>query len=306
MIGKLVQTCINRSPLTSIYSKVPEFDAKYYEINDLVNLTGYMVSGNQSTHMIDVSNYYKYVHVESSHAYESIPFTKPDLKYNKLNLSFDRPFASGDLVSDLFKAMLKQRFQDKKEDILDDDPIWINPSDVNDAIYQFLMPFFVCGCWESESKEMNVILNNLNKQVLQDLLDAYQCLKVVYGMTFGTLITSIYAISLINEFAFQHCSLEFNFKEFNPFVYLKSRTPDMDRIYKLRDMCTSMCYITNSRYIDYVNHLNSEFYELFTSNSMIIFDIRVPRIIFAATAGAILSLTGMLMQTVSQLQVWEA
>ena len=33
---------------------------------------------------------------------------------------------------------------------------------------------------------------------------------------------------------------------------------------------------------------------------MIIFDIRVPRIIFAATAGAILSLTGMLMQTVSQ------
>ena len=35
-------------------------------------------------------------------------------------------------------------------------------------------------------------------------------------------------------------------------------------------------------------------------NSMIIFDIRVPRILFAAIAGAILSLTGMLMQTVSQ------
>lgn len=33
---------------------------------------------------------------------------------------------------------------------------------------------------------------------------------------------------------------------------------------------------------------------------MIVFDIRVPRIIFAAAAGAILSLTGMLMQTVSQ------
>ena len=37
-----------------------------------------------------------------------------------------------------------------------------------------------------------------------------------------------------------------------------------------------------------------------SSNSMIIFDIRIPRIIFAAIAGAILSLTGMLMQTVSQ------
>ncbi len=40
--------------------------------------------------------------------------------------------------------------------------------------------------------------------------------------------------------------------------------------------------------------------EVTSSNSMIIFDIRVPRIIFAAIAGAILSLTGMLMQTVSQ------
>ena len=40
--------------------------------------------------------------------------------------------------------------------------------------------------------------------------------------------------------------------------------------------------------------------EVNSSNSMIIFDIRVPRIIFAAIAGAILSLTGMLMQTVSQ------
>ncbi|MBR1730109.1 MAG: iron ABC transporter permease [Selenomonadaceae bacterium] len=37
-----------------------------------------------------------------------------------------------------------------------------------------------------------------------------------------------------------------------------------------------------------------------SSTSMIIFDIRIPRIIFAAIAGAILSLTGMLMQTVSQ------
>ena len=35
-------------------------------------------------------------------------------------------------------------------------------------------------------------------------------------------------------------------------------------------------------------------------NAMIIFDIRIPRILFAAIAGAILSLTGMLMQTVSQ------
>ena len=37
-----------------------------------------------------------------------------------------------------------------------------------------------------------------------------------------------------------------------------------------------------------------------SSDAMIIFDIRLPRIIFAAISGAILSLTGMLMQTVSQ------
>ena len=36
------------------------------------------------------------------------------------------------------------------------------------------------------------------------------------------------------------------------------------------------------------------------STSMIIFDIRAPRILFAAMGGALLSLTGLLMQTVSQ------
>ena len=37
-----------------------------------------------------------------------------------------------------------------------------------------------------------------------------------------------------------------------------------------------------------------------SSTAMIIFDIRIPRILFAAISGAILSLTGMLMQTISQ------
>lgn len=41
-------------------------------------------------------------------------------------------------------------------------------------------------------------------------------------------------------------------------------------------------------------------YKTDSPNSMIIFDIRIPRILFAAISGAILSLTGMLMQTVSQ------
>lgn len=41
-------------------------------------------------------------------------------------------------------------------------------------------------------------------------------------------------------------------------------------------------------------------YKIDSQNSVIIFDIRIPRILFAAISGAILSLTGMLMQTVSQ------
>ena len=46
---------------------------------------------------------------------------------------------------------------------------------------------------------------------------------------------------------------------------------------------------------DFIYGRNSD-----SPNTMIIFDIRIPRIIFAAISGAILSLTGMLMQTVSQ------
>ena len=41
-------------------------------------------------------------------------------------------------------------------------------------------------------------------------------------------------------------------------------------------------------------------YKIDSQNSVIIFDILIPRILFAAISGAILSLTGMLMQTVSQ------
>ena len=55
---------------------------------------------------------------------------------------------------------------------------------------------------------------------------------------------------------------------------------------------------TNTVIKEVISFLNGQ--PLNSSNSMIIFDIRIPRILFAAISGAILSLTGMLMQTVSQ------
>lgn len=270
VIGKLVELCIKKSPLSVIYSKIPEFDAKYFNADDIVNLTAYMMSENNTTHIIETVNNFKYVHCEEPTKYDQIPFKKPSLGYNKLTYSFNRPFASGDIIADMFKGYLRTEFKNKKEDILDDDPLWINPSDIKPEIYDFLMPFFVCGCWELEGEEMKIVMNNMNKSVLQDIKDAHMALKTVYGETFGTLITPIYFISFINEFARDHCELELPFNEFNPFVYLLSRTPDINRVYKLRDMATSMCYIMNKTYIDYANRLNAEFYDLFTTNTLII------------------------------------
>lgn len=270
VIGRLVDSCIKKSCITTIYNKVPAFDAKYFDANDIANLVSYMVNENDSTHIIDTSNYYKYIHSEESAKYTQITYKKPDYGYNKLTYSFNRPFASADVVTEMFKGYVMKEFKEKKEDILDDDPLWINPSDLTDDIYKFLMPFFVYGCWEYESKEMNVILNNLDKSTLKDLLDMYECLKTIYGMTFGTIITPIYALSLINEFAREHCDLELPFKEFSPIVYLKNRIPDMDRIYKLRDMVTSICYIKNKKFVDFVNRLNADFYDLFKTNTIIV------------------------------------
>lgn len=270
IINQLVNICIKKSPLTYIYKKVPKFDAKYYNVNDLVNLTAYMISESKTTHIIDTSNYFKYVHCEMPTKYTQILYNKPELGYNKLSLSFNRPFSSGDIVSMLFQGYVKEKFKNKKEDILDDDPLYITPSDVTEKIYQFLMPFFVTSVWELEHIEMYNIINNMKKELLQDLLNIYNSLKVVYGETFGTTITAVYSISFINEFAREHCDLSLNFSEFNPFVYLKHRTPDMPRIYKLRDMMTSMCYIMKKNYVDFINEMNVDFYKLFTSQTLIL------------------------------------
>lgn len=276
MINKLVNICINNSIFTKIYNNFPIFNPAYYDPNDLVELTTYFMIENTNIPIIDSSNNYEYIYCsdQSVNYNQKLKFTKIKTGLNNLKYSFGIPFANGDLVLEMFKGYLKREFMNKKEDIIDEFPIYINQSNLdNPNIYNFLLPFFVHGVWRSEASSMMKIMKYLETSkpnIIEDMFNLHNSLEVVYGNTVATTLIPIYFISLINEFALDYCKNNKDFKLFNPFALIRNRVIDKSRIGKLNKMLYSLIYISNKDYDQFVNSLNSEFYEIIKSNPFII------------------------------------
>ena len=272
VINRLVNICIDNSIFTNIYNKFPIFNPAFYDPNDLVELTSYFMIENNSIPFINSNFEYINCNSEISNYSNKLKYEKLKTGLNKLNYSFGIPFASGDLILEMFKGYLKNEFMIKKEDIIDEFPIYINQSNLdNQNLYNFLLPFFVHGVWRSEASSMKKIIDYLSKfEFFEDMFNLHNSMKIVYGNTIGSILVPIYFISLINEFAYEYCKSNQDFKLFNPFALIRKRVIDQSRINKLNKMIYSLIYIENKDYDKFVNNLNSEFYEIIKTNPFII------------------------------------
>lgn len=278
VLTKLIDAAIGESSYKNILNKINGFDEKYYVPIETVNLTSYFVSETKNEIIIDEHNNYKYMLYNGT--YKPLPhvfnINRPKTGLKPLNYCLGKPYVGADILLEIFIGMLKERFMTKRSDQFDS-PIYLYPGNLeDDKFYNFIMPFFVRGIWAMENQEMSIIINNLminekTRIYIEDMLNAYDTFKIIYGYTPQAILAPIYMLSLLNTWLYQHCSNNMDLNTFNPFIYMKQTVLiDSNRVNKLQDILYSMLFINNDEYIKMTNNLNAEFYETIQSNPLIL------------------------------------
>lgn len=271
IMGDLVEICIKNSPFNIIAKKIPVFDNKYYDVVDLSNLTSYFVTDCKNSIMIDSDNYYKY-NLCDTELEKIVETNYENFKFNKLDICIHKPFCSSDVVLEMFKGYIQSKFEAKRSSILDNFPIWINVSDLdNENIYPFILDIFVNGIWNYEYEEMKMIMDYFkNNEYINDLFALRNTLQIIYGNTTSSILTPIYIISYLNSWIYEFCNMNQDINNFNPFIFMNSMVVDESRITKLKNMLYSVIFMNNEEYIKFVNNHLTKFYEIMRSNPIIL------------------------------------
>lgn len=278
VLSKLVEIASEESPYKVVYDKVPYFDSKYYDAIELSILTTYFITCTNKSFIIDANDYYRYIQLSDEFKPVCTQLTKPQINYGLRRLwKYDNsPFAAGDVVCEMLKGLIKEKFEAKRSDIFDDNPIYLNPSDLDkENLYPILSSLFVNGVWNSERSEMETIMkfftvNPTMQEFINDLFNLHQALQLIYGNTTSSIITPIYIISMLNVWFEAFVSVRGNPEEFNPFIYLKQGIPDASRIIKIQNMLYALMILNNANYVKLVNNTVSYYYQILTSNPLII------------------------------------
>lgn len=280
VLTKLVKISIQNSGFNIISQKIKPFDASYYDVVELVNITSYIISGCENGIMIDPSNErYKYQLLDKK--YESLSkYISPSIpSFGLKNLMYciGKPFCAGDVMLEMFKGINKQKFEERRGLFsLLAEPIHINPNDLdNENIYPFILNFFVNGIWQTEGNEMKKLMEYFEKnketnQYLQDLFNLHKTLTFIYGNTTQSILVPIYIISYLNSWILTYCDMNMDLSKFNPFIFMKSMVADEYRIIKLQNMLYSTLFLNNSSYINLVNMQIDRFIKLMTNNPIIL------------------------------------
>lgn len=292
ILYKLVKISIETSPFNSLYSKFKPFDASYYDSVELSNVTSYFVTSCAQTAIIDRNDKFRYMLYSSSSSSSSASASSlqsycSELKFNRsdydkkwklkqLTTSLQKPFCSGDISLEMFKGYLRNNFENKRDFLLDDSPIYLNVSCLDDPIiYDFILKWFVNGVWALESSEMKILIQGLKSGTktsayMQDIFALRKTFEIIYGNTVAAILTPVYAISMINEWCLEHSETGQDFSEFNPFLYIKNTVPDEARVIKLQNLLYSVLFLNSYVYQEFVNSTITEFYEIMISEPIII------------------------------------
>lgn len=270
VMTRLVQILDEQSPFVQLMRKWPVFTSEFVDPVDLVALTTYYATKCDKPLIIE-----DYGYVLSTKDYKPIDERlsfKPSFKFTPLTLCLNRPLTGADIIAELYRGLLKQRFDSKRMFQMDSTPIYITPSDMDlDGLYGFVLSTFVNGSWINEYSSMKAAFEQMKSQPwVTDLFNLRETLTLIHGNNLSTMGIPIYVISMINMWLYDHCNASLDLKSFNPYVYCRHSSPDIERINKITSMMYSFMFMNNESYVNLANSVNSYLYEVITSSPIIV------------------------------------
>lgn len=290
---KLIRIIILQNPIKHIFDSIPQFKSDV-DINELMNWTSYCLSGGNHPFIIEstihtnhknlLKNYTNIRHCDPEKviSYPEELCGKQTLitQIEKLNICKGMPFCENDIVLNMCTAYVKKRYDSKRNDILDEDPISINETMLwhdnvlGKPLSSALRALFLNGIWGYDNTTMATVLSQLygNPEFVSevnDLLALGNVTEIAYGNHLGSVIISTYMLSWLNTMVLESIVNGYDLHLLRPYRYLVRATPDIGRITKLCNMVTALCYVSYEKYDRYVNARVREFLEIMESNPTI-------------------------------------
>lgn len=288
-LDRMIEIIVENGPIRDLMIKIPPFDPISVNTSDLMTWTNYCLTGGNALFLIEknreesTSVQYATIHHGDPGKYVSPSqriFGNQELKskINKFPLTVGKPFAASDTITDMCIAYLSEQFDNKRTDITDPYPITLSEEDIYSLpVSELLKNLFVQGIWMKDNSSLVKIFEyfETNQQIINELYDILALTKatqIVYNNYLGSTLITPYILSFVNEWILSHCVNNYPLRSFRPYLYLINTVGDyvdFSRLSFLANMASSLIYIHNNMYAQFVNMVVAKFTKILLGNPII-------------------------------------
>lgn len=276
---QMIKIVLNHTPIKRIFDKIPTFKSNVLNVNDLMLLTQYCLAGGNTNFCIDDVTYSYMNHCDRG-AVKQLPpnvFGKQELISNikQLSTCIGEPFCANDFILELCTAYIRNEFEARRSDILNDKPIKIDESMLrNDNLSIQLKDMFIPALWMNSNSTMYNAIAMLEKiprfrQEVNDLLSLYNSTLLFYDNRIASIVIPVLLLSYLNDMILNMCVSGGRLEYFSIHARLMDLEIDTNRVMKLMDMVVSLMYINSNDYVTFVNSVSKEFNDVIVSNPKI-------------------------------------
>lgn len=291
----LVEIVIQQNPITKVFRKLPLFCAKTLNEYELGQWTAYAISGGTEPFMINKDLTYMGIGDIQSHG--NIDFLPPQrlvTEVKQLSTGSKKPFVNSSIGLQLASAYAKSKFTEYQNDILNDFPITIDESFIatekhgTDTMENIITGLFVNGIYAKEWDSLKSIFAILKSnprfmKSIENIMKIPALLNSFFTNTYGTKIMSAYILSFIPEWILKFIvtnggalgiklppTKAVNINMFCPMaMFCQNHEFDNLRIEKLLALETSLMYLHNKAYTNFINDRVNEFVTILNNNAFI-------------------------------------
>jgi hypothetical protein len=291
----LVEIVIQQNPITKVFRKLPLFCAKTINEYELGQWTAYAMSGGAEPFMINRDLTYMGIgDIKNHNAVDFLPPQRLVTEIRQLPLSSKKPFINSSIGLQLASAYAKSKFTEYQNDILNDFPISIDESFIAtekhgvDTMENIITGLFVNGIYSKDLDTLNEIFAILKgnprfMKAIEDIMKLPNLLNSFFTNTYGAKIMSAYILSFIPEWLLKFivtngsalsitlpATKAVNLNMFCPMaMFCQAHEIDNLRIEKLLALETSLMYLHNKSYTNFINNCIDEFVTILNDNAFI-------------------------------------
>lgn len=280
VMSNLITIIVQNSPIKQIFDTIPRLDIRALNVTNLFMLTQYVMTGGDKQFCIDPDTY--------TYALNADPTTvKPVLKFkqslkagvNRLTVGHSKPFCSSDLLTEMCTSYIRDLFLEKRQDPLDPHPILVNEDSLRDLDADILANLFLPGIWSFDNSVMSTVVPELLKHQqflneFNDILALGYITEVCYNNRLASVILPTLMLSYINTYILQTCIAGYPLDKLSvmteAILQLTAKQESVQqRIYALCNTCTSLLYLAEPEFTNFVNNSMTEFVKIVTFNPII-------------------------------------